>query len=234
MKISIITLFPDMFKGPFDLSIIKNAKEKELVDIEFVNIRDFGIGKHQIVDDTLYGGGTGMILRVDVVHAALKQVIDNSPYAKEQRRIIFVSAQGQPFQQKKAQELSTNQHLIFLCGHYEGIDERIKHFIDEEISIGDFVVTGGEIPTMLMVDAIIRLIPNVLKEGATEHESFSFAPNDAPLLEYPQYTRPPEYEGHVVPEILLSGNHQKIAEWRHQTAEKKTNSLRPDLLKKTN
>jgi tRNA (guanine37-N1)-methyltransferase len=234
MKISILTLFPEMFIGPFDYSILKRAKEKKLVKIEYINIRDFGEGKHNMVDDTAYGGGVGMVMKVDVVHRAILHAKNKTPNVTDKTRIILLSASGKPFTQQRAQTFSSLNHLILICGHYEGIDDRVKHFIDEEISIGDFVLTGGEIPAMAMTDAIIRLIPGVLPTGATENESFSLEEeqNSSPLLEYPQYTKPRTYENLSVPEILLSGDHQKIAIWRQEQAKQKTNKVRPDLVKK--
>lgn len=223
MKISILTLFPEMFAGPFDHSIIKNAKEKKLIDINFVNIRDFGIGRHQVVDDKPYGGGHGMILKVDVLEKAIAQTKDKNLSTSEQK-IILLSPHGKTFNQKKALEFSNLKHLILVCGHYEGVDERVKKFIDEELSIGDFVITGGEIPAMMVTDAVIRLIKGVLKEGVTSAESFS------DLLEYPQYTKPNTYKNLDVPPILLSGDHGKIKSWRDETSLKTTIKLRPDLL----
>lgn len=235
MKISILTLFPDMFTGPFDHSIIKRAKEKGLIEIEYINIRDFGEGKHKIVDDTEYGGGVGMLLKVDVVHKAINHAKEtfsqqwNNETIKQS--VVLMSAAGKTYNQSVAKEYSQLDHLIVICGHYEGIDDRIKHYIDEEISIGDFVLTGGEIPAMLLTDSVTRLIKGVLPEGATEDESFS-ENNDETLLEYPHYTKPQVYENHEVPEILLSGDHKKIAAWRHEQAINRTQKLRPDLIKK--
>lgn len=227
MKISILTLFPEMFEGSFDYSIIKNAKNKKKVNIEFINIRDFGIGKHKVVDDKPYGGGHGMILRVDVIDAAISKTKDTIPQSLGQK-VILLSPHGKTFNQKKAKELSTLKHLILVCGRYEGIDQRAKKFIDEELSIGDFVVTGGEIPAMLITDAVVRLIEGVLKEGVTSHESFS------PLLEYPQYTKPNTYKNLSVPPILLGGDHEKIKEWREKESLKITSALRPDLIHRKN
>ena len=224
MKISILTLFPEMFEGPFDYSIIKNAQEKKKVDIEFINVRDFGIGRHRVVDDKPYGGGHGMILRVDVMDAAISKAKSKNLQPFEQE-VVLLTPHGKTFNQEKAKELSTLKHLILVCGRYEGIDERAKKFIDEQISIGDFVVTGGEIPAMLVTDAVVRLIAGVLKEGVTNTESFS------PLLEYPQYTKPNTYKNLSVPPILLGGNHEKIKEWRKKESLKITSKLRPDLLK---
>ena len=223
MKISILTLFPEMFAGPFDHSIIKRAREKKLVDIELVNIRDFGIGKHKLVDDTPYGGGAGMIIRVDVIDKTLQNV-------KCKGRIILLDPRGETFTQKKAKELAKFDHLILIAGHYEGIDERVKQYlVDEVISIGDYVLTGGEIPAMVVTDAVVRLIPGVIKKESIATESFS----KPKALEYPQYTKPRVYEKYKVPEILLSGNHQAIERWRKNEALKETKSQRPDALKVT-
>lgn len=224
MKISILTLFPEMFEGPFDYSIIKNARDKKKVNIEFINIRDFGIGKHKVVDDKPYGGGHGMILRVDVLDAAISKT-KNKKFSSEEQKVILLNPTGKTFNQEKAKELSMLSHLILVCGRYEGIDERAKEFIDEELSIGDFVVTGGEVPAMLVTDAIVRLIKGVLKEGVTTTESFS------PYLEYPQYTKPNTFKSLNVPPTLLSGDHGKIKIWRDKESLKTTARLRPDLLK---
>ncbi|EKD65284.1 MAG: hypothetical protein ACD_50C00142G0007 [uncultured bacterium] len=221
MKISILTLFPEMFKGPFDSSIIKNATDKKKVSIEYVNIRDFGIGKHKTVDDTPYGGGQGMILKVDVLEKAISKT-KNTAWKKQ--KVVLLTPEGKTFNQKIARELSKLKHLIIVCGHYEGVDNRIEKFVDEKLSIGDFVVTGGEIPSMLIVDAVVRLKKGVLKKGVTENESFS------PYLEYPQYTKPRKYKKLEVPKVLLSGHHGKIDDWRQKQSEKITKSLRPDIL----
>lgn len=223
MKISILTLFPEMFEGPFDYSIIKNAKTKKKINIEFINIRDFGIGRHNVVDDKPYGGGHGMILRVDVLEKAISKTKGKNPDASGQK-VVLLSPHGKTFNQKKAKELSQLSHLILVCGRYEGIDERTKEFIDEEISVGDFILTGGEIPAMLITDAVVRFIEGVLKEGVTTTESFSS------LLEYPQYTKPNTYKNLKVPNILLSGDHGKIKLWRDNQALITTTKLRPDLL----
>lgn len=222
MKISVLTLFPEMFNGPFDYSIIKRARDKKIVEIKYVNIRDFGIGEHKIVDDKPYGGGKGMILRVDVLEKAIAKTKDKKLTTKNQK-VILLDPHGKTFNQKMAKKLSNLQHLILICGHYEGVDNRILNFIDESISVGDFVVTGGEIPAMLVIDAVVRLIKGTLKKEVTENESFS------PFLEYPQYTKPRVYKDLSVPEILLSGNHKKISEWRKRLSLKNTLKLRPDL-----
>lgn len=226
MKISILTLFPKMFVGPFDHSIIKNARNKGIVEINFVDIRDFGEGKHKIVDDTEYGGGIGMVLKVDVLYKALLSVKNIG----EKEKIILLSATGSTYSQKMAVSFSRLDHLVIICGHYEGVDERIKQFIDEEVSIGDFVLTGGEIPAMLIVDSLTRHIPGVLPVGAAADESFSDKDGEI-LLEYPHYTKPREYEGEKVPEVLLSGNHLDIKNWRKTEAVNVTKKRRPDLLK---
>lgn len=239
MRVTILTLFPEMFKGPFDHSIVKNAIEKGLVEINFVNIRDYGIGKHKMVDDTEYGGGVGMVMKVDVLCNALQSAKCSIRRAQDKKvqsakckeRIILLSATGKTFNQKIAKEFSQLDHLILICGHYEGIDERIKNYIDGEISIGDFILTGGEIPAMLVADSITRLIKGVLPEGAVEQESFSEI-NNQTLLEYPHYTKPREFDGKSVPDILISGNHPKINEWRKNKALELTKKLRFDLLKK--
>lgn len=222
MKISVLTLFPQMFNGPFDYSIIKKARGKKIVEIKYVNIRDFGIGKHKIVDDKPYGGGKGMILRVDVLEKAITKTKDKSLTTKDQK-VILLDPHGKIFNQKVAKQLSLLEHLILICGHYEGVDNRILNSIDESISVGDFVATGGEIPAMLVIDTVVRLIKGTLKKEVTENESFS------PFLEYPQYTKPRVYKDLSVPEILLSGNHKKITEWRKQLSLTNTLKLRPDL-----
>jgi tRNA (guanine37-N1)-methyltransferase len=229
MRISILTLFPQMFTGPFTESILKRAQEKGKVEIELVNIRDFGIGSHQMVDDTPYGGGIGMVLRVDVVHQALEHAIKNLPGENIKRKVLLTAAGGKTYKQKTAKEYSLLDHLIIICGHYEGVDDRIMKYVDEEISIGDFVLTGGEIPAMLITDSVVRLIEGVITEGATDDESFS--QEGQIMLEYPHFTKPRSYDDQDVPEVLLQGDHQKIAQWRHDRAMEKTKKFRPDLLK---
>jgi tRNA (guanine37-N1)-methyltransferase len=226
MKISIITLFPEMFKGPFESSIIKRAIDKKLVEINFINLRDFGLGAHQTVDDTPYGGGMGMILRADVLEKAINAAKDKN-LSKQEQNIVLLSAHGKQFEQKIARSYTKLKNLILICGHYEGFDERVKEFIDEEISVGDFVLTGGEIPAMLITDSVARLIKGVIKEDSAAFESFS------PYLEYPQYTKPQEHKGLKVPEILLSGNHLEIEKWRKEQSLRITEKLRPDLLKQS-
>lgn len=224
MKIDILTLFPKMFKGPFDESIIKRAQEKSLVEINVHDLRKWGLEKRKTVDDRPYGGGVGMVLMVEPIYKALKDL------KTKNSKVILLSPQGKTFNQKSAERLAKSEHLILVAGHYEGFDERIReHLIDEEISIGDYILTGGELPAMVLTDAIVRLIPSVLeKEEAIQFESFS----KRGLLEYPQYTRPADFKAWKVPEILLSGNHQEIEKWRKEKSFKKTKKTRPDLLKK--
>lgn len=226
MKITILTLFPEMFAGPFDESIIKRAQEKGLLKIKLVNIREFGLGVHKVVDDRSYGGGVGMVMKVDVLDAAI-QAVKNPKLSKTTQKVILMDPRGKVFNQTIAQDFSHLEHLILLCAHYEGIDERVRSLIDGTISLGDFVVTGGEIPAMLITDAVGRLVSGVLKPDATANESFS-----ENLLEYPQYTTPAVYNGMDVPEILRSGNHAAIEKWRREEAIKITEKHRPDLLKK--
>lgn len=224
LKISILTLFPEMFEGPFNHSIIKRAIDKELIKIEYINIRNFGMSKHRIVDDKPYGGGAGMLMRVDVLDKAIQYVKGRGK--KETERIILLDPQGKKFSQKEAKRLTKYKHLILICGRYEGIDERIRDFVDEELSIGDYVLTGGEIPAMAVTDAIVRLLPKVLgKDESSHHESF-----EENLLEYPQYTRPEVYKNKKVPSLLLSGNHSEILEWRKHKAIGRTKKRRPDLV----
>jgi tRNA (guanine37-N1)-methyltransferase len=225
MKIDILTLFPEMFKGPFDESIIKRAQKKNLVKIKIHNLRKWADDERGTVDDRPFGGGVGMILMIKPIYQALKDL------KKPNSKVILLSPKGQVFKQKIAQELAKESHLIFIAGHYEDIDQRVKeHLIDEEISIGDYILTGGELPAMVVVDTIVRLIPGVLeKSEATKMESFSKLEN---LLEYPQYTRPANFKGWQVPEVLLAGNHQQIATWREKKALEVTKKRRPDLLKK--
>lgn len=223
MQISVITLFPEMFSGPLTQSILKRAQQKNLVTINFVQLRDFAIDTYGTVDDHPYGGGHGMILRVDVVAGAIAQ----TKKLHGPGLVVLLDPRGKPYKQAKAKELSSQQHLIFVCGHYEGIDERIRAYVDEEIAIGDFVTTGGEIPTMIVIDSIVRLIPGVLsKTAATIEESFT-----QNLLEHPQYTRPPEHAGVTVPPTLLSGNHAAIDTWKKAQSLEITRAHRPDLLK---
>ncbi len=223
MKFDILTLFPNMFSSPFQESIIGKAIKKGIIEIRTINIRDFSTDKHKTVDDTPYGGGPGMIMKVEPIVRAIRWVKSQDPLSWT----IYLSPQGKTLNQKKVEELSQKSHLIIICGRYEGVDERVREFyIDEEISIGDYILTGGEIAAMVLIDSISRLIPGVLgAEESAKEDSFMNS-----LLEYPQYTRPFDFEGHKVPEILVSGNHSAISEWRRREAIKKTFTKRPDLL----
>ncbi|MHB9096156.1 MAG: tRNA (guanosine(37)-N1)-methyltransferase TrmD, partial [Eubacteriales bacterium] len=228
MKIDILTLFPEMFEGPLTSSIIKRARDKGLLDINMTNIRDFAHDKHRVVDDYPFGGGAGMVMKPEPIFEAVEFVRGKG--GPSTPRVILLCPQGKVFNQEMAKNLAKETHLILICGHYEGIDERVREkLVDEEISIGDFVLTGGEIPAMVLVDSLSRMIPGVLKE----EESFLTDSFYDGLLEYPQYTRPREYEGMTVPEILLSGDHEKIRVWRRRMSLKRTLKRRPDLLKKS-
>lgn len=219
MKFDVLTLFPEMFE-PLKTSIIGKAVEKKLIDINLINIRDFSKDKHKKVDDTPYGGGAGMVMRPDVIYDAYQSVTD------KEEKVIYMSPQGKTLNQQMVEDLSKESHLILLCGHYEGIDQRvIDKIVDEEISIGDYVLTGGEIPAMALIDSVSRYIEGVLKRDSIQEESFSNG-----LLEYPQYTRPEIFEGESVPEILLSGHHEKIEKWRKEKSLEITKKKRPDLL----
>ncbi len=219
MQFDVLTLFPEMF-NILNESIIGRAQEKKLININLVNIRDFSKDKHKKVDDTPYGGGAGMVMQADVVYDAYKSV------ANDKAKVIYLTPQGKKLNQKKVEELSKEKHLILLCGHYEGIDQRvIDKIVDEEISIGDYVLTGGEIPAMVLIDSVSRYVKGVLKDDSIKEESFS---NN--LLEYPQYTRPEVFEGQSVPEILLTGNHKEIDKWRKEQSLKMTLEKRPDIL----
>jgi tRNA (guanine37-N1)-methyltransferase len=227
MHITIVTLFPEMFIGPLTESIVKRAQNKNIVTISYVQIRDFAQDTHKSVDDHPYGGGAGMILRVDIVDEAINHAKSLRP--KDKTRIILLDPQGSVYSQQIARQLSSYEHLILVCGHYEGVDERIRQLVDEEISIGDYILTCGEIPAMVLVDSIVRLLPGTLKkEGVTTDESFS---GETLSLEYPQYTTPRTYNGNTVPEILLSGHHKHIAMWRQKEAQKRTQLRRSDLVR---
>lgn len=250
MKISIITLFPQMFSGFFQESIVKRAQEKNLVEIELIDLREYALDSYGTVDERPYGGGAGMVMMVEPVYKVFQSLskLGNS-------KVILTSAKGQKYSQKKAQEFSKLDHLIILAGHYEGFDERVMDFIDEEVSVGDFILTGGEIVSAAVVDSVVRLIPGVLKkEDATANESFfevdievltKLCGDDeilkklklngvqkVQLLEYPHYTRPEDFMGKKVPEVLMSGNHKLIEEWKIKQAYAETKSKRPDLLDK--
>ena len=220
MKFDVLTLFPEMFE-PLKSSIIGRAIEKNLINLNLINIRDFSKDKHKKVDDTPYGGGAGMIMKPDVVYDAYKSIQDKNA------KVIYMSPQGNKLNQKKVVELANEEHLIILCGHYEGIDQRvIDEIVDEEISIGDYVLTGGEIPAMVLIDSVSRYARGVIAEESIEEESFANG-----MLEYPQYTRPEVFNGVKVPEVLLSGHHANIEKWRKEKALEVTAKKRPDLTK---
>ena len=220
MKFDVLTLFPTMFQS-LDESIIGKAKERGLIEINLVNIRDFSKDKHKKVDDTPYGGGAGMVMKPDVVYDAYLSVKEKNA------KLIYLTPQGKVLKQDKVKELAKNEHLILLCGHYEGIDQRVlDEIVDEEISIGDYVLTGGELPAMVLIDSVSRYIEGVINEESIEEESFS-----TNLLEYPQYTRPEEFRGRKVPDVLISGHHENIKKWRAEKALEVTKKKRPDLLK---
>ncbi len=216
MKIDIITLFPKMFVGPMNESIMWRAQDKKFIELNIVDMREFGIDERKTVDDRPYGGGAGMILRVDVIDNALKSI--NAVHGSPNTKIILLDAGGEKFTQKMASDYSKLDRIVLICGHYEGIDHRVhENLVDDIISIGDYVLTGGEIPAMVIADAVTRLIPGVIKSESLVEESFSLTTNHKSLVtntEYPQYTRPPIYKDWEVPEILLTGNHKKIKSWR--------------------
>ncbi|MBT0663215.1 tRNA (guanosine(37)-N1)-methyltransferase TrmD [Geobacter pelophilus] len=223
MKFDVLTLFPDMVAGPLNDSIIGRGIERGLIELNLWNIRDYAVDRHRTVDDSPYGGGAGMVMKVEPLYSCIETVKAKRPEA----RVILTSPRGVPFSQEMAKELAGLTELIIVCGRYEGIDERVTELcIDQEVSIGDFVLTGGELAAMVIVDAVGRLLPGVLGcDDSSVEESFSDG-----LLEYPQYTRPPEFHGLKVPEVLLSGNHQEIAKWRRQQAILRTVAARPELL----
>lgn len=221
MKIDILTLFPNMFDGVFTESILKRAQESGKVTIELHDFREYTEDPHLKVDDTPFGGGAGMVLMCQPIVDCLEHI------KTDDSKVILLTPSGVPYKQKMAYDLSKEKHLIIICGHYEGFDERILNFVDMEVSIGDYVLTGGEIPAMVLVDSITRLIPGVIREESHIEDSF----NDKYLLDYPTYTKPRVYRGMEVPEVLISGDHAKVDKWRYEQALKKTEERRPDLLK---
>lgn len=223
MKIKVLSLFPKMFDGILNESIIKRAIDNKKVKIDIVDLRNYSKDKHNKVDDTIYGGGAGMLIKCEPVFDAIEDL------KTKNTKVIMMSPDGVKYDQKKAYELSKEKDIILLCGHYEGFDERINTIIDEKICIGDYVLTGGEIPAMAIIDSVTRLIPGVINEESHLNDSFN---ND--LLDYPQYTKPKEYRGMKVPDVLLSGDHKKIDEWRKEEQIKKTKKQRPDLIKEIN
>lgn len=240
MKITILTLFPEMFSGFLSESIIGRAVKDGKIKIDIVDLRHWGIGKHKSVDDTPYGGGAGMVMRVDVIARAIQDTKSKLTTSSQRPVTILLTPQGEVFKQQKAQTLADDMihntcNLLLVCGHYEGFDERIRDYVDEEISVGDYVLTGGELAAAVITDAVVRLLPGVLgKEASHQDESFS-SPLTSHLsprtyLEYPHYTRPEDFEGKKVPEVLLSGHHANIEAWRLTEAERRTKKRRPDLL----
>jgi len=228
MRIDMVTIFPEMFAGPFGDSITKRAVDNGILDIHFTNFRDYTEDKHHHVDDTPFGGGAGMVIKPEPMYKAVRDVLAKTEEFAANRRVLIMDPSGPTFTQAKAKELAGYDQLVFICGHYEGFDARIYKLADEAISIGDFILTGGELPAMVITDAVSRMLPGVL--GAPDS-----APTDSfydGLLEFPQYTRPREFEGMAVPEVLLSGNHAKIRQWRREQSLLVTKKYRPDLLEK--
>jgi tRNA (guanine37-N1)-methyltransferase len=219
LEIDVLTLFPTMVSGPLAESIPGRIQERGLVAIRVHDLRAYGLGRHRSVDDTPYGGGAGMVMRVEPVVAAIEAV------RRPDSTVILLDPGGEVFRQERAADLATREHLVFVCPRYEGVDERIRAFVDLELSIGDYVVTGGELPALVVIDAVIRLLPGAIDDASTDEESFS-----AGLLEYPQYTRPPSFRDLDVPPILTSGDHGAVARWRHERALERTRTNRPDLL----
>jgi tRNA (guanine37-N1)-methyltransferase len=228
MKIDVLTLFPSMFTGVLEASILGKAREKGIVSVRTVNFRDYSISKHNTVDDYPYGGGGGMVLKPEPIFSAVEDLIGSEQISP---RVILMCPQGESFTQQKAEQLASESHLIFICGHYEGYDERIReHLITDELSIGDYVLTGGEIPAMVVIDSVVRLLPGVLgNEQSAVTDSFSTG-----LLEYPHYTRPAVFREWSVPDVLISGHHEKIEAWRQKEALRRTWRRRPDLLENRN
>lgn len=224
MRIDVLTLFPRMFEGPLGESIIGKAREKGLLEINVSNFRDYSDNKHQTVDDYPYGGGAGMLLKIQPVYDNIKAIEEATPETK--KRVILLDPAGKPFDQKMAEEFSTEEHLVFICGHYEGYDERIRSLVTDEVSLGDYVLTGGELGAMVMIDATVRLLPEVLgNQTSAQTDSHSTG-----LLEHPQYTRPAEFKGMKVPEVLMNGNHKLIEQWQLKESLRRTYQRRPDML----
>ena len=221
MKVDVLTLFPAMFAGPMDESILRRAQEKRRLELTIRDLRDWTHDRHRTVDDEPYGGGPGMVLKPEPIFEAIEEL------AGETTQVVMLSPQGQPFRQSKARELAEHEHLLLLCGAYEGFDERVRSLVNHELSIGDYVLTNGALPAMVVIDAVTRLLPGVLGDDASSAEE-SFSEN---LLEYPQYTRPADFRGMKVPEVLLSGNHGAVEAWRQEQATNRTSQRRPDLLK---
>ena len=224
MRIDLLTLFPEFFRSPLGQSMLQQAQIRGAAEFRVLNLRDYTTDRHQVTDDRPYGGGPGMVMQIEPLVAAIRAVRGEDP----QVRIFLLSPQGPLFTQDRARELAASPHLLLICGHYEGVDERLKYYIDGMLSIGDYILTGGEIPALAVLDAVTRLLPGVLGgEGAAADDSFQTG-----LLEYPHYTRPRDFEGHRVPQVLLEGDHRRIREWRRQQALLRTRACRPDLLAK--
>jgi tRNA (guanine37-N1)-methyltransferase len=220
MQIDVVTIFPELFPGPLGASIPGRALERGLAQLRAHDLRQWGLGRHRSVDDYPYGGGAGMIMRVEPIAGALAGL------ARPDTTRILLDPGGEPFTQERARDLATREHLLFICPRYEGVDARVRDMVDLELSIGDYVLSGGEVPAMVVIDAVLRLLPGAIDEASPLDESFADG-----LLEYPQYTRPPEFEGAVVPQILLSGDHGSIERWRREQARDRTRLRRPDLVK---
>lgn len=226
MRIDMVTIFPEMFAGPFGESITKRAVDKGILDIHFTNFRDYALDKHHHVDDSPFGGGAGMVLKPEPMYSAVRDLLGKTAKYEGRRRILIMDPSGPTFNQAKAKELAEYEQLVFICGHYEGFDARIYRLADEAISIGDFVLTGGELPAMVITDAVSRMLPGVLgDEDSAPTDSFYEG-----LLGYPQYTRPRDFEGDLVPDVLVSGDHAKIRQWRREQSLLLTKRYRPDLL----
>jgi tRNA (guanine37-N1)-methyltransferase len=221
MRIDVITLFPAVFPGPLGESIPGRVLERGLAEIEAHDLRRWGLGRHRSVDDYPYGGGAGMVLRPEPVAAALDAVAP----ARDKTFVILLDPGGEPFRQQRAHDLAEREHLVLICPRYEGIDDRVRSLVDLELSVGDYVLSGGEIAALAVIDAVLRLLPGAIEDASTEDESFATG-----LLEYPQWTRPPEFRGMSVPDVLLSGNHAAVDAWRHEQAFERTRRNRPDLL----
>jgi tRNA (guanine37-N1)-methyltransferase len=226
MKIDVLTLFPEMFVAPLDVSMVARARKAGLLDLQIRNLRDWTHDRHKTVDDRPFGGGPGMVLKPEPIFEAVEAL------ASEKTRVLMMAPTGRPFTQAIARELAQQEHLLFLCGSYEGFDERIRTLAQDELSIGDYVLTNGGLPTMVVIDAVTRLIPGVLGDDESAHDE-SFSHPESPGLEYPHYTRPAEFRGMKVPEVLLSGNHAEIEKWRREQARLRTKEQRPDLMDET-
>lgn len=228
MKITVLTIFPEMFDGPMGASIMKRARQQGLLEFQAVDFREYAASKHKNVDDEPFGGGAGMLLKPEPIYAALEDVIGDREAFRRRGKVLLMSPQGHPYTQEKALDLAAGEELVFICGHYEGFDERIRLLADEELSIGDYVLTGGELPAMVIIDSICRLIPGVLGE-AESHQTDSFSEG---LLEHPHYTRPRDFRGMEVPEVLFSGNHELIRRWRRKESLRRTWQRRRELLRR--